>query len=314
MAQTAKGRELQQGRYQKAAQELDKRLLHNSKRRKEDRKPPEQVRVSLGDPEATPGLDKEKAYRPLYNVQLCSDLVTDFTLAYEAFSGVQDAATLVPMLGRLEYFLDEQIRRLMSDCGYVTGANLRYLEGEHVELIAPYQENDYSQQKRGKKEDRQIPKSEFSWDGHKQTYICPQGHEMKYVRAQTKKRGQSEERHVQYRCPAEHCLACPRQEQCTKNPQAGRMVVRNEYEEEVHRHKTRMSSAEARRLYKKRKEQIERRIADGKEHRGLRRFSMRGLQGARTQIGLVALANNLVVFDKRQRAAQPATPAPPSPP
>jgi transposase len=176
MATTAKGREQQAERYLKAQKELDKRLDVNSQRRKEDRKPVDQVRISPGDPEATLGYDKEKVYRPLFNVQLVSDLKTDFCLAYGIFSGPQDAATLKPMLGRIEYFTGEKVKRLLHDAGYTSGANLRLAEGEHIDVIAPWQENDYT---KDKKKNKQIPKDEFKWNEELQTYICPEGHELK---------------------------------------------------------------------------------------------------------------------------------------
>jgi hypothetical protein len=303
MAKTPRGRKHQHEHYQKAAKELCKRLVHNSKRRKEDRKAQEQVRISLGDPEATLGVDKEKVYRPLYNAQLVSGLKTDFCLGYDVYSSTQDALTFKPMLDRVEYFTGKKVNRAMVDAGYTTGANLRQAEKERVELIAPYQENDYSKKKAAKKGKKQIGKSEFKWDKDKQTYICPQGKELKYLRTQTKQRGEIQEKHQQYRCPGEYCQACDRHKECTKNAKAGRMVVRGEYEEEVLRHQARMSSEAAKTLYRKRKEQIERRIADSKEHRGLRKLSRRGQDGARTQLGLTVLAGNIAVYDKLQQRA-----------
>jgi hypothetical protein len=310
MARTARGQQ-QQARYRKAQAELDKRLAHNAKRRKEDRKPVEQMRISPGDPEATLGLDKERVYRPVYNTQLVCDLDRDFYLAYDAYSGVQDAATLLGMVGRLRYFLPwADIHRLPGDAGYATGPNLRELEQEKISLLAPWQENDWTSAKKGNK---QIPKSEFRWDEASKTYVCPEGRVLSYVRTQTKTRDGKEQKHRQYRCAAGHCQSCRRQQECTNRPQSGRMVVRSEYEEEVDRHKTRMQTDEARALYKKRKEQIERRIADSKQHRDLRRLSMRGQAGAKLQVGLTVLANNLVVFDKLSRAAHDVNPSPSSP-
>ena len=259
------------------------------------------MRISLGDSEAPLGLDKEKVYRPLYNVQLVSDLQTDFYLGYEVFCEVADGPTLKPMLERIEYFVGKKIAQMMSDAGYASGANLRLMEGESIELIAPCQENDWS---KDKKEKKGIPKSAFSWNEEKQTYVCPQGHELKYLRTETKQRGEVQEKHKQYRCPGNHCQNCPKKSECTRNPEAGRMVVRNEYEEEVQRQKTKMGSEETQILYKKRKEQIERRIADSKEHRKLRKLSMRGQKGARVQVGVMVLAHNLVLFDKLDRQQQ----------
>src|SRR5262249_42228724 len=125
MALTIKGRQRQREHYLMVARELGKRLEQNRKRRKEDRKEEDKVRISLGDPEATLGLDKEKVYRPIYNEQMVSDLKTDFCLGYDVFSGVQDAATLKAMRQRVEYFTGKKVKRGMMDAGYVTGANLR---------------------------------------------------------------------------------------------------------------------------------------------------------------------------------------------
>jgi hypothetical protein len=300
MAKTPQGREQQQQRYQEAFAELAKRLEQNANRRKEDRKPREQVRISPGDPEASLGLDKERVYRPIYNIQVACDLDSDFYLAYDVFSGKQDGATLLPMVERLKYFLPgTSLHWLLTDAGYASGPNLRALELATIALLAPWQENDWTP-KQGKK---QLPKSAFTWDAQRQTYICPEGHALIYERTQTKQRADRQERHQQYRCPAAHCLHCPRQAACTSRPQSGRMVVRNEYEEEVQRLKARMQTHEAKELYRKRKEQVERRLADSKGHRRLRRLSMRGKEGARLQLGLTALASNIVTFHKRATAA-----------
>jgi len=305
MAQTASGRQRQQKHYHKVAEELQQRLEQNSRRRKEDRKPVEQVRISVGDPEATLGLDKAKVYRPLYNVQIASDLDSDFCLAYGVYRGVYDGATLLPMVQRLRSFVPwADIRQLLTDAGFVNGPNLRQLADGGIELLAPWQENDYSSGKKRK----QIPKSQFCWDEASDSYVCPQGHSLQYVRSQTKRTAQGEYKQKQYRCAAQACQNCPLQADCTSKPDKGRMVVRNEFEEEIQQLQQRMQTEEAKQLYKKRKEQIERRFADCKQHRHLRCLSKRGQAGAQLQVGLVCLAHNIVLFDKLDQATSVATP------
>jgi hypothetical protein len=298
MAQTPAGREEQQERYQKALQELGKRLEQNAKRRKEDRKDLKDVRVSLGDPEATLGLDKERVYRPLFNGQIAVDLNTDFYLGYAAFSGVQDGATLMPMVDRLPSLLPWAVLVwVLVDAGYTSGRNLREAEKKKVGLIGPVGENDYS---KGKKKDdpaKQIPKSAFVWDQERKVYVCPQGKDLVRVRTETKERQGQEEKHDQYQCIGGHCQACPERARCTKS-KTGRIVMRNEFEEEMARQRERMAQPEAQELYRKRKEQVERGIADTKQQKGLRRLTIRGTDGAQLQLGLVALAQNIVVFDK----------------
>lgn len=65
-----------------------------------------------------------------------------------------------------------------------------------------------------------------------------------------------------------------------------------------------MEQQQARELYKKRKEQAESGFAGVKEHRDLRRLSGRGRALAQTQLGLVCLAHNVVVFDRDTNHAQ----------
>ncbi len=112
---------------------------------------------------------------------------------------------------------------------------------------------------------------------------------------------------VQYRCPAEHCQACPRQPACTQTPASGRTISRNEYEPQIERLQTRMATPEARALYRLRKQTVERAFADMKEHRGLRRFSGHGRDRAETEVGLTVLVHNLLVLDQATAPAEVLT-------
>jgi transposase len=104
MAPTPAGRRRQQRRYRHARERLAEWQRRNQRRRREDRKPPEKVLVSLGDPEAVLGLDKLKVYRPLYNVQIATDLDSPLVLAYAVFDQPNDNGLLPPLLDRLTFF------------------------------------------------------------------------------------------------------------------------------------------------------------------------------------------------------------------
>ena len=65
-----------------------------------------------------------------------------------------------------------------------------------------------------------------------------------------------------------------------------------------------MKTEEARAIYKLRSQSVELRFADTKAHRGLRRFSGRGLVRVRIEVGLLVLSHNLkIVQAARQRKA-----------
>ncbi len=62
-----------------------------------------------------------------------------------------------------------------------------------------------------------------------------------------------------------------------------------------------METAEAKAIDKQRGQTVELRFADAKAHRGLRRFSSRGLKRVRIEVGLTVLAHNLWVVQTAQR-------------
>ena len=66
-----------------------------------------------------------------------------------------------------------------------------------------------------------------------------------------------------------------------------------------------METAEAKTLYKLRRQTIELRYADLKEHRHLRRFHHYGTRRARAEIGAAVLAYNLLILWKTCKTAQP---------
>jgi hypothetical protein len=106
------------------------------------------------------------------------------------------------------------------------------------------------------------------------------------------------------------CQACPLRQRCTKNPAAGRTLSRSEHEGLVEALRARMQTAEAKELYRLRRQTVELVNADGKEHRRLQRFSGRSRARARCQVGLTVLAHNLVTLLSEEAKAR-AHKAPP---
>jgi transposase len=289
MAKQPASRMAQRQRFHKARQHLSQRLARNRAKVRSKQTAPARVVISTADPEAALGLDKEKVFRPLYNVQLVDDLDSPFILGYEVFAQPNDAGLLDTMLQRVRALTGRPLGTLLTDMGYVGGADLRAASTAGVTVYAPLpKENSKS---------KQLPKSAFTFVPQEQTYRCPQGHTLKLESEGKRRRSGPEHVVVQrFRCPPVHCLACPLQAQCAKQPASGRTVSRSEYEPEVEALRQRMESAEAKVLYKLRKQTVELVNADWKEHRKLRRFSGRGLARASCQVGLMVLAHNLLTL------------------
>jgi hypothetical protein len=154
----------------------------------------------------------------------------------------------------------------------------------------------------------QIPKGNFTWLPDEQTYQCPQGHRLQALGWRNDKRSSTDTVRVQpFRCPPEHCRACPVRERCTKSPQSGRTISRGEHDDLIEALRQRMQTPAAQALYKWRRQTIELAYADTKEHRELRRFSGHGRRRAETEVGLLTLVHNLLTVHRavteRQTAA-----------
>ena len=298
MARTPKGRSAQLRRYKRAAVEMSRLQEQNRQRESDRRKKPEEIQISVSEPEVALGRDKFKVFRPLYNVQILHDLDSPLILAYDVFSQQNDDCTLEPMLERHLEWTGRKPQKLLADASYANALDLAVCDAAGVELYAPYQENSFSATKRAGKP-RKIGKSEFTWLENEQTYECPEGHRLSRCSQEKKRRSGGRTLDVvTYRCPAAYCQACPIQLQCTSNPSAGRVVKRSEHEHLVDQLRCRMASEEGRLLYSLRTETVELGFADIKEHRQLRRFNSWGIARARISVGLIILARNGLYLTK----------------
>src|SRR3954451_20686674 len=301
MARSAPNRREQRHRFRGARKELRKQHARNARRSRDHRQEPEKIVISTGDPEAASGRDKEKVFRPLYNLQVVQDLESPLVLAYEVFARATDAGTLMPMRRRVRDLTGVWLERLLADAGYASALDLFDCAEAGVDLYAPYQENDRTEQRRAKQPQRQIPKGEFVWLPSERTYVCPQGHHLSPICREERARGGGRSLELTtYRRAKEHCQACPLLARCTKSAN-GRTIKRNEHEDLIVAHQAKMKTAEAKAIYRRRGQTIELRFADAKAHRDLRPFSGRGLERVRIEVGLLVLSHNLLVV---RRASQ----------
>jgi hypothetical protein len=307
MAATAPGRRDQLRRYRRAEARLADRLARNQERPKDKRLPCKQVRVSLSDPEAPLGRDKEKVFGPLYTAQFVVAADSLLILSFEVFAQPTDAGTLPSMLDRTAAVTGRMLAQIDTDAGYCSVLDLQACQARGVQLVAPVQENGFTERKRTRADKAQIGKDQFQWLPEEQTYACPKGHRLNYKgRERVPRRDDQTVLQHRYHCPAEHCRSCPLHTRCVRNPEKGRTVKRLEGEELIEAHKAFMSTPEAKQAKRLRGSVIERCFGDAKEHRHLRRLHGRGLERVQAEIGLVVLAQTALTLARlRQEAAKP---------
>ncbi|MEO7156432.1 MAG: IS1182 family transposase [Vicinamibacterales bacterium] len=311
LAPTVRGRRRRAKRYEKAKDEMARRQSRNRQKRASKRTRADRIVIAPGDPAAALGRDKEKVFRPLYDVQLLDDLDSPLILGWLVAAQPNDAGLLGPMLRQVKEGLGVTIEAMVADAGYAGGADLAEADGLGTTAYAPWQTNDFSQ----KKASRYYKKEQFEWMPQEQAYECPQGQRLSLRKSSGQKRSGTEKVELQmYQAEPATCASCPARGKCTPGKGA-RTISRSEHEGHIEALRQRMKAEEAKQLYKRRKQTVELANADMKGHRALRRLSGRGLSRASAQVGLTVLAHDLVALDqlrrKREQGATPTTPCPP---
>jgi transposase len=161
MATTPTGRQQQRQRLQQAQADLAARLQRNQAKPADKRAPPDKLVISVSDPEAALGRDKQGVFRPLYNVQLIDDLDSPFILSYGVFAQTNDAGLWPALLQRHLISVGQRLRQLLADSAYAGGPDLAAADAARVTVYAPWQSNDY--RTAAERSGKQLPKSAFPW-------------------------------------------------------------------------------------------------------------------------------------------------------
>jgi transposase len=121
MAKTPRSRTAQHERYCQAQEHLAVLQAANQHYSPSERRAPDKIVVSTGDPAAALGVDKDHVFRPLYTIQTVRDVDSPLILGYAVFAQATDAGTLPPMLERIEQLTGRRLKDVLADSGYVTG-------------------------------------------------------------------------------------------------------------------------------------------------------------------------------------------------
>lgn len=310
MAKTYAGRQRQIKHHRRAKERLEEQLAKNSRRAKDKQLARKNVRLSITDPEAASGRDKHNVYRPLYNLQLIWSLVAPVILTFDVFQEHGDHGMLPILIDKLASQLNQKPKMMLVDSAYTTADDLAFCQLHGIDLYGPWQENKFTKDRPARANPKQIPKERFVYDAASDSYRCPQGHALPFADYKYRRRADgSNARYQLYRCPPQHCRVCPLAAHCAKLPHKGRTIQRHPQQELIDAHQARMATPEAKQRYRQRG-QGERPFADLKTHRNLQRLRGRGLQRAKTEIGLAVLIHNLEVLRTLKTSALKETQLP----
>lgn len=219
-------------------------------------------------------------------------IVTD---TYATPATVHDAA---PYLGRLDRQRERfgfPIRAVGVDAGYATAAVTEGLQERDIYAVMGY--------RRPTHRDGYFHKREFRYDQKLDVYLCPNGQLIPY-------RTTNREGYRQYHSDPEQCRACPVRGQCTESRNHTKVVTRHVWEESKENIDRHRMERIGKRIYRRRKETVERSFADAKQLHGHRYARMRGLAKVQQQCLLAATAQNIKKIALLLSRVDPDTPFP----
>lgn len=214
-----------------------------------------------------------------YNAQIVVDHDSDLIVAADVVNEATDHFQLVPMVAEAVAVTGRTAESTVADKGYASGEQFAEAERRHLPVLVAVQDES--------SEKGDYAKSKFRFDAERDLYVCPRGEELPFSGAHKATTGKPAMR--VYRCGND---SCPVKSSCTED-KAGRAIKRRDGEDAVERQIKKMSVPANQVLYGLRKEIVEHVFGIIKAVDGFRRFTVRGLDGAKAQWSLACLAVNL---------------------
>jgi len=193
-------------------------------------------------------------------------------------ANVHDSVPYLDRLDRQRERFNFNVRAVGVDAGYAAAAITQGLEERNIYGVIGY--------RRGTHRDGYFYKREYRYDEKLDVYICPNGQLLPY-------RTTNREGYRQYHSDPDKCRNCPVRHKCTQSNNATKVVTRHVWESSRERMDQHRLSRVGKRIYKRRKETVERSFADAKQLHGHRYARMRGLSKVQQQCLLAATAQNI---------------------
>jgi len=253
------------------------------------RKAPKEV--SLTDPQAAwvarPGVDPFFAYDANYLIDNKAGIIVD--AEGTRANRTTEIASTETMVDRVNRRFELRPQRLAGDSVYGAVRLLKWLIDRKITPHVPVWD-------KSARHDGTFSRADFTFDQERNVYICPGGAELTST-------GNIDQGHiVYYRAKKSDCSTCLLKPKCTTA--TGRKVTRDIDEDLRDRVRALANTAAFQQSSRERKK-VEMRFAHMKRIFKLDRLRLRGLSGAKDEVLLTALAQNLRRLAKLFRPGQP---------
>jgi transposase len=260
----------------------EERAEHGKKPLREKQRQPaeKQTKVSRTDPQSgymvRDGKPKGFFYLDHRTVDGGLGIITD---TYATPANVHDSIVYLGRLDRQRGRFGFDVAAVGLDAGYATSGIAQGLEQRGILGVTGYRRPTPPRP-------GMIASKMFTYEAAVDGYRCPQGQLLAY--ATTDRSGY---RH--YKSDPAICRTCPLLASCTSSRNATRLIIRHVWADARQRVDAHRLTPWGKRIYKRRKETVERSFADAKQLHGHRYARFRGLLAVACQCLLAAAAQNI---------------------
>ena len=182
---------------------------------------------------------------------------------------------------------------MTADAGYGSEENYLYLKKKGIEAYVKYNSFDLSKKQRKRQQKYPFTAERLYYDAEQNRLICPMGQTMNYIGTRRKKNKSGFVQQLS-RYQARNCTGCPIRGRCHKTKE-NRVVEINFSARSLRAEsKARLESEKGSENRKQRAVDVEPVFAHIKHNRNFRRFHLRGKQKVEVEMGLIAIAHNLL--------------------
>jgi hypothetical protein len=247
--------------------------------------------------------------KPGYNVQHGVD--SEYVIWLAVGPEPTDTNTLIPLLRRMESFLEFKYKKIVADAGYESEENYSYLEGNEQEAYIKPTNYEISKTKKYKNDISRIDNMEYN--EIEDCYLCRNNKKLsvnKVIKRKSKTGYQSEKTIY----TSDDCSNCQFKSNCikskskvpiedrTKNLETSKVFNRQRKDS-----LERIVSVEGCKLRMNRSIQAEGSFGELKQDMGFRRFMSRGKQNVLVESILLALAHNMNKLHNKIQSDRKAT-------
>lgn len=209
-----------------------------------------------------------------YNTQAVVDEKYGLIVHADVVNENNDRKQFAAQISQANETLEQKCSVACADQGYSTTDELEKVDKQDIKVVVPPCEKS------------DIKKS-FTYDSENDHYLCPEGHVLENTGLTSDKKS-----HIYRIENKSFCLGCARFNTCTKSKR-GKTVARLLNEEARQRFESQYNEPESRKIYKLRQQKVELPFGHIKRNLGVNAFLLRGLDGAKAEISLLASCFNI---------------------